>query len=158
MKRFAFVSAAVLAASLSLGACTSEPEPVVEPDGVPGLTVSNARMMLAPVAGNPAAVYFDVAYEGDRGLSISRAHVEGAESATLHAFGEWEGKMQMAEAMPVAMSKGSTIAFEPGGLHVMAFDVSPDLQPGDTAEVTITVSGGDKHSFSAEVKAAGEDR
>jgi copper(I)-binding protein len=158
VKRIIFASSALMAASLSLAACSSEPEPVVEPDGVPGLTVSNARMTLAPVAGNPAAVYFDVDYQGDRGLSISRAYVEGAESATMHAYGEWEGKMQMAEALPVAMTKGDTIKFEPGGLHVMAFDVSPDLQPGDTTEVTITVSGGDKHSFPAEVKAAGDDR
>lgn len=150
---------ALVAASLALAACSSEPEPApVEPDGVPGMSVSNARMFLAPVSGNPAAVYFDVQYEGERGLSISRAYVEGAESATLHAFGEYNGQMQMAEAMPIAIRKGDEIKFEPGGLHVMAFNVSPDLQPGDTTEVTITVSGGDKESFEAEVKAAGDER
>ncbi len=153
-----YAATALIAGSLALAACTSEPEPVEEPDGVPGLSVSNARMMLAPVSGNPAAVYFDVDYQADRGLSISRAHVEGAQSATLHAYGEWEGKMQMAEAMPIAMTKGDTIKFEPGGLHVMAFDVAPDIEPGDTVEVTITVSGGDKHSFDAEVRAAGDER
>ena len=158
MKSMKFASAAVIAGSLALAACTSEPEPAPEPDGVPGLTVSNARMMLAPVSGNPAVVYFDVDYQGERGLSISRADVEGAQNATLHAYGEWEGKMQMAEAMPIAMAQGDTIKFEPGGLHVMAFEVSPDIKPGDTAEVTITVSGGDKHSFPAEVRAAGDER
>ena len=40
----------------------------------------------------------------------------------------------------------------------MAMNVSPDLEPGDTTEVTLTVSGGDKFSFPAEVRAAGEDR
>ncbi len=153
-----YAATALIAGSLALAACTSEPEHVEEPDGVPGLSVSNARMMLAPVSGNPAAVYFDVDYQADRGLSISRAHVEGAESATLHAYGEWEGKMQMAEAMPIAMTKGDTIKFEPGGLHVMAFEVAPEIEPGDTVEVTITVSGGDKHSFDAEVRAAGDER
>ena len=153
-----YAATALIAGSLALAACASEPEPVEEPDGVPGLSVSNARMMLAPVSGNPAAVYFDVDYQADRGLSISRAHVEGAESATLHAYGEWEGKMQMAEAMPIAMTKGDTIKFEPGGLHVMAFEVAPEIEPGDTVEVTITVSGGDKHSFDAEVRAAGDER
>jgi len=158
MKIMKFAATALIAGSLSLVACTSEPEPVAEPDGVPGLTVSNARMVLAPVSGNPAVVYFDVDYQGERGLSISRADVEGAQNATLHAYGEWEGKMQMAEAMPIPIRKGYVVNFEPGGLHVMAFEVSPDIEPGDTAEVTITVSGGDKHSFPAEVRAAGDER
>ncbi|MEP5938996.1 MAG: copper chaperone PCu(A)C [Erythrobacter sp.] len=158
MKSLKIATITLIASSLTLAACSSEPEPVVEPEGVPGLSVSNARMLLAPVSGNPAAVYFDVNYEGDRGLSISRAYVEGAETATLHAYGEYAGKMQMAEAMPIAMQKGDEIIFEPGGLHVMAFEVSPDLKPGDTTEVTITVSGGDKHSFDAEVRAAGDER
>ena len=159
VKRMRIAHVALIASSLAITACSSEPEPVPqEPDGVPGMTVTNARMFLAPVSGNPAAIYFDVQYEGERGLSISRASVEGAGSATLHAFGEWEGKMQMAEAMPIAIRKGDEVKFESGGLHVMAFDVSPDLKPGDTTEVTITVSGGDKESFEAEVMAAGDER
>lgn len=159
MKIIQTASAGLLASALVLAAC-SEPETVVEaaPAGVPGLSVENARLVLAPVNGNPAAVYFDLKYDGDRGLSIRRADVAGAETAQLHAYGEWEGKMQMAEAMPIAITKGTEIAFKPGDLHVMAFNLDESIEAGNAVEVTLTVSGGDKYTFDAEVRAAGDER
>ena len=154
-----FAVALLAGASLVLTACGGNEAPVeAEPEGVPGMSVENARMVLAPVAGNPAAVYFDLSYDGDRGLTIRRADVADAESAMLHDYGEYDFKVQMMEALPIGIKKGDKITFEPGAKHVMAFNVSPDLEPGDTTEVTLTVSGGDKYSFPAEVRAAGEDR
>ena len=146
-------------AGVSLTACGETAEAPAEAEaGIPGMSVTNARMVLAPVAGNPAAVYFDLAYEGERGLTIRKADVAAAESATLHQFGEYDFKVQMMEALPVAITKGDTVEFKPGDLHVMAMGVSPDLQPGDTTNVTLTVSGGGTYTFPAEVRAAGEDR
>ncbi len=151
--------AGALAATMALGACGETEAPVEKVEGVvPGLTVTNARMMLAPVEGNPAAVYFDVAYEGDRGISISGAEVEGAASATVHDMMEYNFEMTMAEAGPIAVTNGSEITFEPGALHVMAFEPSADLQPGGKAEVTLKISGGDRHKFEADIRAAGDER
>ena len=56
------------------------------------------------------------------------------------------------------LQPGDEVSFEPGGKHVMAFEVSPELQPGGTTEVTLTIAGGDKHSFEVPVMAAGEER
>ena len=159
MKMTRLAAAALLASSMALAACGETTEPVAEaPAGVPGLSVENARLVLPPVAGNPAAVYFDLTYEGDRGLSIRRADVAGAEQSQMQAYAEYNGKMEMGETMPIAITKGTKIAFEPGGYHIMAFNLSPDVQPGGKVEVTLTVSGGDKYSFEADVKAAGDDR
>ena len=158
---FQQVAAAVfLSSTLALAACGGEPAAIVEaePEGIPGLSVENARLVLAPVSGNPAAAYFDLTYEGEKGLSIRRADVAGAEEAQLHAYGEWEGRMQMAEALPIAITKGTEIAFEPGGYHVMAFNLDDSIEAGGTVEITLTVSGGDKYSFDAEVRAAGDER
>ncbi|MEM8726849.1 MAG: copper chaperone PCu(A)C [Pseudomonadota bacterium] len=155
------VMAGALAMVFVTSACGAEAEaPVVEEvEGViPGMSIANARMVLAPVAGNPAAVYFDLTYEGTRGLTIRKAEVAQASSAMLHDYGEYDFKVQMMEALPIAITEGSEIAFEPGGLHVMAFEPSEELQPGGTAEVTLTVSGGQTHTFEAEVRAAGEER
>jgi len=160
MKLKHLATVGLLASTISLAACGNEADVAAEaePEGIPGLSVDNARLVLPPVKGNPAAVYFDVTYEGDRGLSIRRADVAGAEEAKLHAYGEWEGKMQMAEAMPIAITKGSEIAFKPGDLHVMAFNLDDSIEAGGTVEVTLTVSGGDKYSFDADVLAAGDER
>lgn len=142
-----------------VSACSSEPEAPAEVEGVvPGMSVENARMVLGAVEGNPAAVYFDLKYEGDRGLTIRKADVAQAESATLHDYGEYDFKVQMMEALPIAITKGTEVEFKPGGLHVMAFEPSPELQPGGKAEVTLTVSGGGTHTFEADILAAGDER
>ena len=151
---------AALAAMLALAACDSEAEAPaeIEEDKIPGISISDARLMLAPVEGNPAAVYFNLSYDGTRGIAIRDAEVEGAGSADVHDVMEYEFKMQMNTANPIALSKGTEIAFEPGGKHIMAFEPSEALKPGTTTEVTLIVSGGDRHTFEAEVREAGEER
>lgn len=145
---------------MALSACGGEAE-VAEaaPEGViEGVTIENARMVLAPVEGNPAAIYFDFAYDGDRSFSLGRVEVEGAASAVMHQYGEYDFKVQMMEALPIPVTKGTKVEFKPGDLHVMAMEPSPDLKPGGTTKVTLTVSGGNKHIFDAEIRAAGEER
>lgn len=145
--------------ALALASCGEAEVAEVAPEGViAGITIENARMVLAPVAGNPAAIYFDFSYEGDRAFSLGRVSVEGAESAVIHQFGEYDLKVQMMEALPIPVTNGTKVAFKPGDFHVMAMNPSPDLKPGGTTEVTLTVSGGDKHTFEAEIRAAGEER
>lgn len=160
MKSSVLAAAVLSIAALGLASCGdgATEQAAVAPEGVPGLTITNARMVLAPVEGNPAAVYFDLAYDGDRNVALTRAHVEGAESASLHEYAEWNRQMQMSEMLPLVLKKGDEVAFEPGGKHIMAMNVSPELKPGGTTEVTLTVSGGDKSTFEAEIRGPGEER
>ncbi|QFT77892.1 hypothetical protein FIU90_10125 [Erythrobacter sp. THAF29] len=151
--------AAALGSATILGACSSEPEASAEVEGVvPGMSIENARMVLNAVEGNPAAVYFDLKYDGDRGLTIRKAEVAQAGSTSMHDYGEYDFKVQMMDALPVAIKKGDKVEFKPGGLHVMVFEPSPELQPGGKAEVTLTVSGGGTHTFEADILAAGDER
>ena len=155
------VAASLAAAMLGLAACSGEAEaPAAEAVAgqVPGMSITNARLVLAPVAGNPAAVYFDLSYEGEQGLTIRKAEVEGAGMTMMHDYGEYDFKVQMMEALPVALTKGSTVAFKPGALHVMAMEPPASLKPGDKVKVTLTMSGGATQVFEAEVRAAGEER
>ncbi len=149
-----------LALSLALTACGGETEVAEAPvEGViEGVTIENARMVLAPVEGNPAAIYFDFAYDGDRAFSLGRVAVEGASSAVMHQYGEYDFKVQMMEALPIPVTGGTRVEFKPGDLHVMAFEPSADLQPGGTTEVTLTVSGGQTHKFEAEILDANDER
>ena len=150
---------AALAASLALGACSQEPPAPVEVEGVfPGLEVTNARLVLAPVSGNPAAVYFDVAYNGERGVSISGAEVAGAATTAVHATMEYNFELTMGESGPVALPGGTSKTFEPGGLHIMAFELDESVVEGSSVEVTLKISGGKTHKFQAPVQAAGDER
>lgn len=124
----------------------------------PGLTVSNARVVLAPVAGNPAAVYFDLAYKGAPGVSLTEVEVEGAGMTMIHDYAESAGKMRMTMADSVPLAEGAPVTFAPGGLHVMAMDPETGLKAGGTAKVTLILSDGSKVTVDAPVRAAGEER
>lgn len=154
-----FAAFALGLATLSLAACGEQPTEVEQaPEGVAGLTVENARMILPAVSGNPAAVYFDLAYEGDADIVLSAVAVEGAENSMMHQYGEKDLTVQMIPLEPVPLTKGAKIAFEPGGKHVMAMGVSEELSAGAKTEVTLIMESGDKTTVIADVKGAGEDR
>jgi periplasmic copper chaperone A len=150
---------ALAGAGLTLAACGEAPAEAPAADaGIPGMKISNARMVLAPVSGNPAAVYFDLAYDGDRNLALSRAEVKGAKSAAFHDYGEYDFKVQMMDMLPLPLKKGDRHEFKPGGKHLMAMEPDASLKPGGTTEATVIVSGGGKQTFPVEIRAAGDER
>lgn len=160
MNKAYFAAAFLGLSALTLASCGDGADPVEQdaPDAVPGLSVTDGRMVLAAVEGNPAAVYFNLAYDGDRGLALNRVSVDGAESAMFHEYGEYDFKVQMMEMLPQALKNGTRLEFKPGEKHVMAMNPSAELQPGGTTEVTLVVSGGDKLSFPVDILAAGDER
>ena len=123
-----------------------------------GLTVSNARIVLPPVAGNPAAVYFDLSYSGTPGVTLDTVSVEGAGMTMIHDYAEEAGTMRMVMADSVPLSGDGPVSFAPGGLHVMAMEPSEALQAGGTARVTLTLSNGATTVIDAPVRAAGDER
>ena len=153
--RFCLAVAAPLA--LALAGCGETGEDV-DADGPAGLMVEDATLALPPVAGNPSAIYFTLRNETDGTAVVRRADVENAERAELHDVIEWDGEMTMTEQGQIAVPAGESLAFEPGGKHVMAFGLPETLAPGDMVEVTLTQPGGDKLSFQARVQAAGDER
>ena len=140
----------------SCGGAETEAPADPNPDAPAGISISDARMNLPAVGGNPAAVYFSVTNDSDQNKTIRSVYVAGAESAMMHQTAEWSGKMDMQEVFQLSVPAGETLKLEQGGLHVMAMGVSPDLKPGGETEVTVTFVGGDKASFPAKLLAPGE--
>lgn len=157
MKVTRFAPLALAIGSLALGACSNEPEAAAVADDL-ALEVSNARLMLPAVEGNPGAIYFDVKNTGDRNYAIRRADVAGASNAELHGSMEMEGQMMMDSVGQILVNSGETESLEPGGFHVMVFDLEPTLEAGGTTDMTLTVVGGKTKTFPVEIRAAGDDR
>lgn len=162
MKIRPFAAALVVGCVGVLGACGSDTQEAPEqqaPDAAPGLTVENARMILPAVAGNPGVVYLDIANNSDTNYALRRADVEGAGRTEIHgSMAMANGRMEMSETGQQTVMAGDTFTFEPGGYHLMAFDLSPELEAGGQTEVTLTVNGGDKFSFEVPIRSAGDDR
>ena len=154
-----FAAAALCLSAISLASCgQSEQEVPADPEAVEGLSIENTRMILPAVSGNPAAVYFDLSYEGDSTPTLAAVAVEGAAMTMMHEYGEKDFKVQMIEMEPLELTKGVAVAFEPGGRHVMAMDVSSELSAGGKTEVTFIMASGDKTTVVADIVGAGEER
>ena len=75
----------------------------------------------------------------------------------LHGYSEKiGGGKEMIEIVNPIIYAGEIMSFKPADNHVMAMELEDGLKEGDTVEVTLTVAGGDKQSFTAEVLAPGQ--
>lgn len=145
-------------AVLALAACGEEAEEIAAevPDCPSGIEVSGGWMSMAAVAGDPAAVYFTITNTGEEAQMIVGADVAGAASAALHEMATWNLQPSMDEVLQLDVPSGGAVAFEPGGLHVMAMQPGEDLAIGGETEVTLTFVRGDKCSFPVEIRAPGD--
>ncbi len=168
MKYTVFAPLALGLAALSLAACESKQEPAEggkptpaasEPANAPeGIAITEARLVLPAVKGNPGAVYFTVHNDSANDATIGGAEVKGAKSAMIHQSTTIDGMSAM-HAMPNAVVPAhGALAFAPGGLHVMAMDLDEKLAKGGTTEITLDFANGDKAVFPAETLAAGDAR
>ncbi|MFM5885043.1 MAG: copper chaperone PCu(A)C [Novosphingobium sp.] len=113
--------------------------------------LSDARLVLPAVRGNPGAAYFTLTNETTGTRAIAGIQIDGVGKAEAHQTIGTE--MTPVERIDVA--PGTNIAFEPGKLHVMAFDLASTLKPGDTTTMTVLFATGDKISGPMKVVAAG---
>lgn len=154
MPAFRRVLPLVLAA-LQLAACQQQKEeaPAAEPavEAQTGMVVTNGRLVLPAVKGNPAAAYFDLANKGTTADTLAGVFIEGAESAEMHETTP-EGMGPMA---PQELAPGQSVSFAPGGKHVMAFKLADGVESGGTVEMTLTFADGDKISAPLKVEPAG---
>ncbi len=161
MKSLPFATAAVLML-VALYACSPTADaPPTDAETVAAagaITVSNARLVLPPVSGNPAAVYFDLSYTGAAGVTLDSVSVEGAGMTMMHDYAESAGKTQMVMTDAVPLSASAPVSFAPGGLHVMVMEPSDALTPGSMAKITFTLSDGTTAVVDAPVRGPEEER
>lgn len=135
--------------AIMLSACGSAAHDKVNAD--------QAFVRLSAVTGNPSAAYFRLngGPVDDRLLSISSPLVARAE---LHDTMSAGGVMKMTPLTDgLALPAKAEIKFEPGGKHVMLFDVSPKATVGTKMPLVLTFSSGAKIETQADVVAAGAD-
>jgi len=150
---------APLAALVALSACNqpgktenpAETATSTAPDAKPGAQLSEGRLVLPAVKGNPGAAYFTLANSGEKAVTIAAIAVDGAAKAEMH---QTTGG-QMAPVDKAEVAPGAALKFAPGGYHVMLFELDPKLAAGGTAEITVTFADGDKLSAPLTIEAAG---
>ena len=154
-RRFALPLAASLSL-LTLGACGGAKDeekaaPTAAPEGKPGISVAEGRLILPAVAGNPGVAYFSLDNESANSVSIAAITIDGVGKTEVHQT--MGGSMKPVDRIDVEPK--IVLRFEPGALHVMAFDLDAKLKPGETTEMTLTFADGDKISVPLKLEAMG---
>jgi periplasmic copper chaperone A len=138
-------TAAALALTMMLGACTEKPAQ---------LTVSDGWVRMPAVKGQPGAAYFTVTGgpEADRLVLVT---ADLAIRSEIHESMKSGGMMQMKPIEGgVAIPAGGSVVFKPGGLHVMLFDIRPDLAPPGPMSLSLRFASGTTLTIDAKVKSA----
>lgn len=125
------------------------------PENAPGITLTDAVVQLPAVSGRPGVAYFSVSQGNGAPRKLVAIHVDGAGSAQMHESMTANGVATMEEIKEIPLVAGKTIEFQPGGYHVMLFDIDGSLKIGGTTELTITLDNGDKASVPATIKGPG---
>ena len=141
-------------ALVALAACHKQEEAVAPAPTTSaadaGPTVTDGKLVLPAVKGNPGAAYFTLT-NGGTAATVTGVAVVGAEKAEMH---ETVGT-EMKPLLSVPLTAGEKVTFAPGGKHVMVFGIKPDLAAGGSTKITITLSGGATLSAPLKIETAG---
>jgi copper(I)-binding protein len=116
------------------------------------LSISDARLVLPAVKGNPGAAYFSVENASTGTKAIAGIAIDGVGKAETHQTIANE----MTSVDRVEIAPGTHIAFEPGKLHVMAFDLAGTLKAGGTTRLTVTFATGETATAAMAIQTAGD--
>lgn len=98
--------------------------------------------------------FLDITSPDDARLISARSAVAG--TTELHEMSMKDGVMIMRAVPYVALPKGQTVKLQPGGLHIMLFDLKKPLKTGDKVPLSLKIESG-KTSRTVEVQAEVRD-
>jgi periplasmic copper chaperone A len=133
-----------LAALMLLNAC-ADPAP---------LYVDQAWIGLSPQAGNPSSGYFTV-HGGPEAVTLRDVTADGAQRIEMHESMMQGGMMQMKPLDAVEVPAKTTVAFAPGGKHLMIWGINPAVVSAGKMQMTLLFSNGDRILVDAEIRKPG---
>ncbi|MCC5861401.1 MAG: copper chaperone PCu(A)C [Gammaproteobacteria bacterium] len=137
-------------AALQLVACAPVPE-----DGV---VIEEAWIREAPPGARALAGYMQLRNQGGDPVALLFANSDTFDRIELHQTLHDDGRMRMVEVDHVPLPPGQTVAFAPGGLHLMLFAPSETLRDGEEVMIELTFSDGTARDLRFEVRDVRERR
>lgn len=136
----------ILAAALALTACSSEPTsaPATSP---------YIRLPAAP--GAPAAGYFELDVQGDRGALVSVSSPQ-AQRIEMHDSMSHGNMSSMQPIARIPTRDGERISFSEGGRHLMIFGIDPAVRPGGAMSLELHYERGENQRLTAAVRVPGQ--
>ena len=120
--------------------------------GAAELEVSNAWIRLIP-GGVPAGGYFTLRNGTNQPAVLVRASSSAFGGVMMHRTTEEKGRSRMLPVDSIEVPVRGSLAFSPGGYHLMLFNPSRNVAVGD--RVLITLEFADGHKITAQFDVRG---
>jgi hypothetical protein len=104
------------------------------------------------MGGVTSAAYLTLRNNTAQGDALIRASTDAAEVVELHNVEMVENVMQMRPVEQIDVPAQGQAELKPGGYHIMLINVTRDLSPGDTVDLTLTFRSGEELTVAAEVR------
>lgn len=129
------VSALMLGLALILAACSSAESDATTCDAI---EIKGAWFRMPPA--DNGALYFTATNTGDTDLALTGATSDISPMIELHEVIPNDGmmKMQALDPQRIDIPAGDTVVLKQGDLHVMAMNVTADLEDGADVEFVLT--------------------
>ena len=120
------------------------------------LTVVNAWVRKPPGV-DTAAVYFVLKNPGSSAITITGVSSPIADHVMVHESSNVDGQSRMRMKDTVTVAPGKSVAFSPGGLHVMLSGLKHEIPVGAKVPVTLQLEGGGQVNVTAIVRSLGSN-
>lgn len=134
--------------SLSIWACSAV---AAAPNSVadPAITILDAYAPASMIGSMMGVGFMKITNHSASDCDLVGASSSVSKSVELHEHQNDNGVMKMRQVKKVTIAKDHTIAFAPGGLHLMLIDLNGPLIPNQTFNVSLDFGACGKvvHSF-----------
>ena len=141
----------VLLALLVLGAMLAP----VSASADSNLVVAGAWIRQPPPGTDVASVYLSLENVGTKAVKLTGVECPLASMAMMHQTLESGGQSHMRALASVSLAPGASMAFSPGGKHIMLQGLAHPLQVGERVPLVLRFSGGIKLQVTALVRPLG---
>ena len=116
------------------------------------ITVNDPYVRAVPPVVKTSAAFMQLRNSDVVEHFLVSASTPAAAAVELHMHTMDDGVMRMRRIAHVHLPPGATVSLQPGGLHIMLFDLSAALKPGDQVPITLTFADGSNKEISAQVR------
>ena len=125
----------------------------VSADGIAGkVSVADPYVRAVPPVAKTSAAFMQLRNDNDTEGFLVSADTPVAAVVELHSHTMDGGVMRMRQVPQIPLPPNTSVSLEPGGLHIMLFDLTAPLSPGDEVPITLTFSDGSSKAVTAEVR------
>jgi len=116
--------------------------PVRSPAADSNLLVGGAWIRQPPPGADVAAVYLSLQNVGTATVRLTGAESPVAAMVMMHETVEAGGQSRMRALSAVTLAPGASVAFTPGGRHIMLHGLTHALQVGERVPLVLVFAGG----------------